>query len=298
MKYRKLGNSELKVSEIAFGCMSLGKNPDENISLIDAAVEGGINLFDTADIYNRGENEKIVGKALKSHRKRVHIATKVGNRFKADGSGLEWVPGKAYILKAVEESLERLGTDYIDLYQLHGGTIDDPIDDIIEAFELLKRQGKIRYYGISSIRPNVIREYIKRSSISSVMMQYSLLDRRAEEICFPLLEDARIGILVRGSIAKGLLAGKGPDDYLNYNKLDVHAMAKAVRSISTDTRSEMHTAVNYVLQHRPVSAAVIGIRTSEQLAEALLTPGIVSLTPHEMDYLGQVLHPNFYEEHR
>ncbi len=298
MKYRKLGNSELTVSEIAFGCMSLGKDPDENISLVDAAVEGGINLFDTADIYQAGENEKMVGKALKAHRKNVHIATKVGNRLKADGSGLDWVPGKTYILQAVEDSLKRLGTDYIDLYQLHGGTIDDPIDDIIEAFELLKRQGRIRYYGISSIRPNVIREYVRRSSVSSVMMQYSLLDRRAEEVCFPLLQDANIGILVRGSIAKGLLAGKAPDDYLKYNKLDVHTMAKAVRSISSESRSEMQTSVRYVLQQAQVSAAVIGIRTAEQLTEALQAPDTVSLTTHEVEYLGQVLHPNFYEEHR
>ena len=88
---------------------------------------------------------------------------------------------------AVDQSLKRLQTDYIDLYQLHGGTIEDPIDEMIEAFETLKAAGKIRYYGISSIRPNVIREYVKRSSIVSVMMQYSLLDRRPEEeMLFPV----------------------------------------------------------------------------------------------------------------
>jgi aryl-alcohol dehydrogenase-like predicted oxidoreductase len=298
MKYRKLGTSSLEVSEISFGCMSLGSDTKENQRLISEAINGGINLFDTADIYDAGRNEEMLGSALKRRRGEVIVASKVGNRLRADGSGWDWAPAKEYILAEIENSLRRLQTDYIDLYQLHGGTIDDPIDEIIEAFELLKQQGKIRYYGISSIRPNVIREYIRRSSITSVMMQYNLLDRRPEEICFPLLEDARIGILVRGSVAKGLLAGKPATEYLNYNKLDVHKLATAVASISSDTRSPMQTAVRYVLHQPPVTTAVVGIRTAEQLQAALGVPGTLALTSHELEYLNQVLHPNFYEEHR
>ncbi len=94
-------------------------------------------------------------------------------------------------------SLKRLNTDRIDVYQLHGGTIEDPIEETISAFEQLVQQGKIRYYGISSIRPNVIREYVLRSNIVSVMMQYSLLDRRPEEECLPLLAQKDIGVLAR-----------------------------------------------------------------------------------------------------
>ncbi|RYY31227.1 MAG: aldo/keto reductase [Chitinophagaceae bacterium] len=298
MKYRKLGTSLLEVSEVSFGCMSLGSDTTENNRLISAAIDGGINLFDTADIYERGHNEEMLGAALKKRRTKVIIASKVGNRLRADGSGWDWAPTKSYILAEIENSLRRLQTDYLDLYQLHGGTLDDPIDEIIEAFELLKQQGKIRFYGISSIRPNVIREYIRRSSITSVMMQYSMLDRRPEEICFPLLEDARIGILVRGSIAKGLLAGKPAAEYLRYSKPDVHKLATAVASISSETRNQMQSAVRYVLQHPPVSSAVIGIRTAEQLQSALAVPGTLPLTHHELEYLNQVLHPNFYEEHR
>lgn len=105
-------------------------------------------------------------------------------------------PSKAYIKEAVKHSLRRLQTDYIDVYQLHGGTIDDPIDETIEAFEELQQEGVIRYYGISSMRPNVIREYVKRSRIVSVMMPYSLLDRRAEE-WFPLLKQHHISVIAR-----------------------------------------------------------------------------------------------------
>jgi aryl-alcohol dehydrogenase-like predicted oxidoreductase len=180
MKYRLLGKSSLLVSELSFGCMSLGNDANENTLIIRRAIDHGINLFDTADLYQKGYNEETLGKALAGIRTQVYAATKVGNQWKSDESGWEWKADKTYILQAVEESLKRLKTDYIDLYQLHGGTLEDPIDDIIEAFEVLKKAGKIRYYGISSIRPNVIKEYAKRSGISSVMTQYSLLDRRPE----------------------------------------------------------------------------------------------------------------------
>jgi len=187
MQYNSLGNSGLKVSSISFGCMSL-KSADGNAEkIIRKAADSGINLFDTADLYDKGENEILLGKALKGIRNDVLISTKVGNRWKADGSGWEWFPRKSYILEAADKSLQRLQADCIDLYLLHGGTTEDPVDECIEAFERLKEEGKIRAYGISSIRPNVIREYVKRSKISAVMTQYSLLDRRPEETTLELL---------------------------------------------------------------------------------------------------------------
>ncbi|MBA4146169.1 MAG: oxidoreductase, partial [Cytophaga sp.] len=214
MNYHELGKSKIRVSGIALGCMSLGTDHEANHQLIHRAIEKGINFFDTADLYGKGENEITVGKALAAVRHQVVIATKVGNQLKADGSGWEWNPTKKYILEAVEKSLQRLQTDYIDLYQLHGGTIEDPIDEVIEAFEWLKQQGKIRIYGISSIRTNVIREYVKRSNIDSVMMQYSLLDRRPEESCLGLLAENKTSVLVRGSLAQGLLIDKPAAPYL------------------------------------------------------------------------------------
>src|ERR1700754_1215524 len=214
MLYRLLGPSTLRISSIGFGCMSLG-DERQAARVIDRGLEGGINFFDTADLYNKGMNEEWVGRVLRHRREAVVLATKVGNQWREDGSGWDWNPRKEYILRAVEESLRRLQTDRIDLYQLHGGTLEDPIDEAIEAFEQLQQQGKIRYYGISSIRPNVIREYIRRSHIVSVMMQYSLLDRRPEESCLQLLKDAGIGVLARGVLAKGLLAGKPAAPFLD-----------------------------------------------------------------------------------
>ncbi len=297
MQYNRLGKSDLSVSEISFGCMSLGTGHADNTRLLHHALDNGINLFDTADVYGKGANEETVGKAFKDMRQRVIIATKVGNQWRADGTGWDWNPRKDYILRAVEESLRRLQTDYIDLYQLHGGTLDDPIDETISAFETLKEQGKIRAYGISSIRPNVIREYVSRSGIVSVMMQYSLLDRRPEESCLELLRQHQIGVLARGSLAKGLLAGKEPDDYLNYPAEEVERAADAVSALAGPGRSAA-AAVRFVLHQPALTAAVLGIRTPLQLVEAIAIAQTPPLTEREMESLRNVNKINLYEEHR
>ncbi|WP_121354007.1 aldo/keto reductase [Flavisolibacter nicotianae] len=298
MDYALLGKSDLRISRIAMGCMSLGTERESNKKIIHRAIEGGINYFDTADLYDKGLNETSVGAALKGNRKEVIIATKAGNQWRADGSGWDWNPSKDYILTCAENSLRRLQTDYIDLYQLHGGTLDDPIDETIEAFEMLKQQGKIRWYGISSIRPNVIREYVNRSNIVSVMMQYSLLDRRPEETCLDLLQQNNIGVLARGSVASGLLVDKAAKPYLNYSAADVERAAAAVRSISSDRRTPAQTAIQYVLNHPAITAVVVGMRTREQLEEALQVVKVKGLTVEEMNRLRNSVSGNRYEQHR
>ena len=195
-------------------------------------------------------------------------------------------------------SLERLQTDYIDLYQLHGGTIDDPIDETIEAFEILKQQGKIRCYGISSIRPNVIREYIKRSNIVSVMMQYSLLDRRPEESCLELLQQHQIGVLARGPVAKGLLVDKPASSYLNYSQSEIEIAANAITAISGNRRNAAQTALRFVLTHAAITTAVVGIRTGAQLEDCLGIVDTPPLTEEEMLTLKEALPVNIYENHR
>ncbi|SFW55134.1 aldo/keto reductase [Chitinophaga sancti] len=298
MKYNTLGKSDLQISEIAFGCMSLGENALENTFLVHRALEKGINFFDTADLYNHGDNEVQLGLALKGKRDKAVIATKVGNQWKADKSSWDWNPSKEYILRSVDESLRRLGTDYIDLYQLHGGMMEDPIDETIAAFEQLQQAGKIRYYGISSIRPNVIREYIKRSNIVSVMMQYSLLDRRPEESCLELLKSNNIGVLARGGVAKGLLAGKHPESYLNYDAAAVAKAALAIANISGKGRTLAQTALRFVLHQPAIAAAVVGIRTQNQLEEAAGVFTSAALTPQEINALQQAIQPSFYDQHR
>jgi aryl-alcohol dehydrogenase-like predicted oxidoreductase len=303
MQYQLLGKSTLNISKIGFGCMSLKPEQKDPMAIgfdqiIHAAIDNGINYFDTADLYDKGLNETLLGKAFKGKRDKVIIATKAGNQWRADGSGWDWNPRKEYILKCADESLKRLQIDYIDLYQSHGGTIEDNIDETIEAYEILLQQGKIRYYGISSIRPNVIREFIKKSNIVSVMTQYSLLDRRPEESTLNLLHENNIGVVIRGSVASGLLIDKPAKPYLNYNEKQIAGAANAVKLISSNERSAAQTAIQYVLKNPAVTSAIVGIRTMEQLKEAVETINTPALTEEEMKKLRESVPVNSYENHR
>jgi aryl-alcohol dehydrogenase-like predicted oxidoreductase len=298
MEYRTLGNSELTVSQIGFGCMSLEADHPNNERLLLEALDRGINYFDTADLYQQGKNEATLGRAFKGKRDRILLATKVGNQWRPDGSGWEWNPSTKHLMQAVEQSLKRLQTDYIDLYQLHGGTLEDPIDDIIETFESLKKAGKIRYYGISSIRPNVIREYVNRSSLVSVMMQYSLLDRRPEEKMLSYLHQHGIGVLARGPVAKGLLLSKPPAHYLNYSLEQVKQLQDTLASLSSPAMTPLSAVLQYVWRQEPVCSAVLGIRTDEQLREAIVAGSSPPLTKNQIKKLQAVLETNHYTDHR
>lgn len=268
MLTRKLGNSSLHVSELGFGCMSLSPETTDVSRLINLAIDGGINFFDTADLYNKGQNETWLGKALTGRRKEVIISTKVGNEWRADGSGWDWNPSGNYIRQAIDKSLLRLQTDYIDLYQLHGGTMEDNMEEVIDAFEELQKLGKIRFFGISSIRPAVIERYAKQEKISSVMMQYSLLDKKPENGSLELLHQHGISVLARGVLARGLLAGKPAASYMDLPEQEVKAVQeKSIRQYPGKTLQDI--ALEYVLDKPVVASAVIGIRTEEQLRSAL-----------------------------
>ena len=298
MDYNQLGKSDLNISRIGFGCMSLKPGQPQNESMIHRAIDLGINYFDTADLYDKGANEEMLGNALKRKRNQTIIATKVGNQWRSDGSGWDWNPRKEHILKSVDESLKRLQTSYIDLYQLHGGTIDDPIEETIDAFEQLVKQGKIRYYGISSIRPNVIRYWTEHPNMVSVMMQYSLLDRRPEEECLRLLGKKNIGVLVRGSVAQGLLVDKPPRPYLNYSEQEVSKAAEVIQLNSKNGRTNAQTAIQFALRNPQISSAVVGMRTMEQLDEAVHTFSVARLSELQIASLSNSISVNVYKEHR
>ena len=299
MKYSKLGKSDLLVSEIGIGCMSLtGGDLEKNRYVVQQAYDAGINYFDTADMYEKGQNETMLGDAVKSFRDKVVLATKVGNSWKADGSGWEWKPSKEYILREVDSSLSRLKTDYIDLYQLHGGTKEDPMDEIVEAFERLVQSGKIRYYGISSIRPNVFLEYAQKSAIVSNMMQYSLLDRRPEPY-FAELSSAGVGVVARGSLAQGLLVDKPAKPYLEGAIEDVVVTQNNVAQMAKSKHiSSQAVALSYVLSQAAVTSAIVGVRTTQQLEDLLVAKNeLARFSPEELSQLCEGIGEIAYREH-
>ena len=298
MDYKILGKSNLNISRIGFGTMSLKPDQPDFNTIIETAIEKGINYFDTADLYDKGENEIMLGKVFKGKRDKVIIASKAGNQWRADGSGWDWNPRKEYILKCADESLKRLQTDYLDLYQLHGGTMEDNIEESIEAFEILLSQGKILNYGLSSIRPNVIREHIKHGTLVSVMTQYSLLDRRPEESTLDLLLKNNIGVVTRGSVASGLLIDKPAKEYLEHSVLEVEHAAEVVKRLSDGTKSPAQVAIQYALHHPAVTSAIIGMRTMKQLEEAINAITLPPLSEEEIIRLKNQIPTKRYMEHR
>lgn len=301
MRTNRLGSSALYVSEIGLGCMSLGTDEGQAVKLIHEALDQGVNFLDTADLYDEGRNEELVGKAVQGRREEVIIATKVGNRRVQGQDGWVWDPSKDYIKSAVKDSLRRLGTDYIDLYQLHGGTLDDPIEETIEAFEELKQEGWIRYYGISSIRPNVIREYVSRSNIVSVMSQYSMLDRRPEEAVLDLLAENGISAIARGPVARGILSDRGQakaeKGYLDYSKNELLDILRRLEEYGNGT-DLTHTAIRYALGHAAVACTIPGASSLEQLLHNIAAGKMEELSPQDTQTIQAITRANQYEAHR
>ncbi|MCM3320695.1 aldo/keto reductase [Cytobacillus kochii] len=303
MKKVQLGKSPLMVTPLGLGCMSLGTDKRKAQAIIETALEEGINYFDTADLYDFGLNEQLVGEALKRVREDVIIATKVGNRWTEGKEGWRWDPSKAYIKEAVKQSLKRLSVEYIDLYQLHGGTLEDNILETIDAFEELKQEGFIKAYGISSIRPNVIREYVKHASIDSVMMQYSLLDRRPEEEVLPLLAENNISVVTRGPLAKGLLSENWIDKlseqgYLDYSETELRALLTELKAKFTETRHVQEAAIQYNLAHKGVTSIIAGASSMEQVKENVAAVRAEPLSKLELTFMEQLAKMNKYEAHR
>lgn len=246
--------------------MSLPTNIEEARPIIETAISLGINYFDTADLYDRGLNEEIVGTLLAPIRKNIILATKVGNRWEEGVDGWTWDASPAYIKNAVKNSLRRLQTDYIDLYQLHGGTIEDNFEVVIETFEELKKEGVIREYGLSSIRPNVFIPFTKNSNAVSNMMQYNLLDRRAEE-WFQSLAANGTSIVTRGTIAKGLLTKEWRTRLKPYMSYSTDALNSILNKLEQHYDSLHALSFAFNLQHPAIASTVIGARTRQQLLE-------------------------------
>lgn len=299
MEKRFLGKSDFAVSEISLGCMSLPTDFNEAQLIIETAVDNGINYFDTADLYDKGINEEIVGKALKPYRKDVFIATKVGNRWNEDGNGWFWDASPKHIENGLKMSLKRLGTDYIDLYQLHGGTIDDSWEEIIATFEKLKKEGYIREYGISSIRPNVFVAFLKNSSAVLNMMQYSLLDRRPEE-WFKEIEQTNASIVTRGTVAKGLLTNEWRkriekvDSYLDYSKVQ---LVEVLEAIEKEFGNVHPAAIAFNLRNPLIASTVIGARNTQQLLENIRAYE-QSKQLQNISFLEQITKQTYYTDHR
>ncbi|MEV7012089.1 aldo/keto reductase [Streptosporangium sp. NPDC051022] len=292
MNHRTLGRTGIQVSPLCLGTMMLGAwgntDPGECERIIATALDAGINMIDTADVYAFGESEEIVGRAIRGRRDEVVLATKFGNPM--DDSPGRRGNSRRWIMRAVEDSLRRLGTDHIDLYQVHRPDPLTDIDETLGALSDLVRQGKVRAIGTSSfpaeevVEAQWVAERRHRERFATEQLSYSILARHAEAAVLPVAERYDLGVLVWSPLNGGWLTGKYRRDTVppadsratrNADHFDFRAEDVRARKLDLVEKLEalageaglslIHLALGFVLSHRAVTAAVIGPRTLEQL---------------------------------
>lgn len=282
MEYRQIGDSNLKVSVIGLGGNIFGHftNFEETKKIIDFALENGINFIDTANVYSNGLSEEYIGRAIEGKRDKIIIATKAGlqsyetpeNKFTYD-----------YIIKSVDESLKKLKTNYIDLYQVHSYDLSVPLNETMRALNELIEAGKVRYIGCSNYTLNNLKEAIStehKHRFISLQNKYNLFERDLEKEIFSFCEKQKIGILVYGALARGLLTGKYkkganlPEHFRANNNLKLRSQLTD-QFFTTSTRLEQFSkrfntsinnlALSWLLSKPIVSSVIVGIRSVEQL---------------------------------
>jgi aryl-alcohol dehydrogenase-like predicted oxidoreductase len=301
MKYRTLGKSGLLVSELCLGTMTFGgKGFWEVIGsldaaaaqrLVDMALDGGINFFDTANMYSYGQSEEILGQTLKGKRQNVVLATKVRGRMSREINDVGL--SRLHIMASCERSLKRLGTDYIDLYIVHSFDFVTPLEETLRTLDDLVRQGKIRYLGCSNfaawqlMKALAISDKQNLERFVSLQALYSLVSRDLENELAPLCLDQGLGITPWSPLAGGFLTGKyrrgqkGPADarrtkeQKNFIKVDEEKGYRIVDELEIIARNHnvsiTQGALNYLLRKPGVSSVVIGATKPEQLADNLKT---------------------------
>jgi aryl-alcohol dehydrogenase-like predicted oxidoreductase len=302
MKYRVLGKTGLKVSEIGFGAWAIGGNAHGNsygqtddkqsLAAVERALELGCNFFDTADVYGHGHSEELLGQALKGRRSEVIIATKVGGDFYHGSPRMNFNPD--YLEFALGKSCERLGSDYIDLYQLHNPPIQLVKDGrVFKILEKLRASGKIRHYGISIHDPQEGLLAMRDRELGAIQVAFNFLRQEAKNQLFREATKNNVGIIAREPLANGFLAGKlkpessflqgdirhnFPSDYISQLTLATDKL----RFLESNSRTLAQASIRFVLDHKDVSTVIPGAKTLEQVDEDFTSSDSPSLTGEEL----------------
>ena len=305
MEFRSLGNTGIQVSAVAFGAWAVG-GPGEwgwgevddgvSIAAVRRALDLGVTLIDTADSYGAGHSEEVVGRALGARRKDVVLATKFGTVLDKDGNEVGVDGSRDYVIRACEASLRRLGTDTIDLYQMHQPDVKTPIEETMTALSDLKRQGKIRAIGVSNFSLAQLEEASRHVDLASDQPPYSLFHRQIEADVLPWCVSRGLSLLAYAPMAHGLLSGKYRQDRElpdgDWRARDPHFRGdtlarnlKVVERLGAIAAASGHTvaqlAIAWVLSRSPNLVALVGTRRPDQIEETAAA-GDWRLTAEEM----------------
>ncbi|UCF65339.1 MAG: aldo/keto reductase, partial [bacterium] len=291
MEKRELGKTGIYLSEIGLGTWAIGgpwewgwgpQNDRESLEAIETALESGINWIDTAPSYGLGHSEEIIGKAIKGQREKIFLATKCGLVWEADGK-IKNNNQPASIQKEVENSLRRLGTDYIDLYQIHWPDPRTPLESSWEIMLKLKEQQKVRFVGVSNFNVRLLEKCEKIGRVDSLQPPYSLLDRRVETDILPWCLENHTAVIAYSPLQNGLLSGKfdksrlAPDDWRHKSTFFKEpAFSKNLEFTENlkplagrHNKSVLQFAIAWVLMHPAVTAAIVGARRASQVQEIM-----------------------------
>lgn len=263
MKYRKLGKNNLEVSAIGLGCMGMSfsygepKDKKEMISLIHSAIDQGVTFFDTAEIYGPYTNEDLVGEALEGFRDKVVIATKFGFDIES-GKLTNLDSSPAQIKKAVEGSLKRLRTDYIDLLYQHRVDEKVPIEEVAGAVKELIQEGKVKHFGLSEAGADTIRKANAVQNITAVQSEYSMWWREREEDIFPVLKELEIGLVPYSPLGKGFLTGKFDKD-AKFGNNDFRSKVPRFSSEALEANQQFVEFVKRVAQDKNATPAQVAL---------------------------------------
>ena len=309
MEYTRLGNTGLEVSRLCLGCMNFGSGApwmiddrEQSEAVIERAIEHGINFFDTANVYSQGESERILGAALDGRRDEHVIATKVHGRMadRPNGQGLS----RRHVLEQADASLDRLGTDYIDLYQIHRWDDETPITETLSALDTLVDHGKVRYVGASTMSAWQFTKALYEADVNnferfvSMQAEYNLVDRHEEANVLPVCRDQGVGVIPWSPLAGGFLTGKyergeapaegrAVDDEHTQDRFteDNWAVLDEVRTLA-DRKGTTPVGISlaWLLAKDVVDAPIVGPRTLEHLDEQVAALSI-SLSDDEVERL-------------